>query len=529
MTDHDGMPPPDFPEAGGPVPPAPAPLPDDPEADALAETLTGPMVLAMRRKAKLSRAEFSDLCAFPGSTASRVTTIETKEKWRGDDRPRVARALMWLIREGKTEIPDTTPEPVVVESTGSNATTIELPLWTEPAEPPMNGSGPIADLVIPDGIEDTWSEEIAIVISTPATVSEPLVEPISVDREGSPALDPIPPNGMRISNGMMQTFNRCRRKWWLSWYRGLAPQREDPYGIRSSGTRIHRALAAWYVPDGQTPTDPREALSRVHTEEWTRIVNEIRERVDAENFEVVQSELWAKFSESTALERAMVEGYVQWLEESGADQDLKVVASETPVSAIVGEINNGATPVQLVALIDARAVRTTDGSRVFVDHKTTDAFARLRQSLKQDPQMLTYHLVEWLSSAEGEARCDGALYNMIRRVKRTGTAKPPFYEREHQPHSEIELASWREEVLGVAQQIYDASAALDQDGSHLRIAPTTRTKDCYWDCDFFSVCSMFNDGSRAEEAVEAFFAPADLWSRYDNLDPSMTAEPAVAT
>lgn len=526
MTDHDGVPPPDFPDASGPVPPAPAPLPDDPEADALAERLTGPMVLAMRKAAKLSRAEFSDLCAFPGATPSRVTTIETKEKWRGDDRPRVARVLMWLVREKGIEVPP--PPGPAITITGTLATNTT---YVAGYEPPSNGDAPVSDLVIPEGIEDTWSEEIAVLFVEPqppggSTGPHLRFEP-STDREGSPALDPIPPNGIRVSNGMMKAWNRCRRQWWLSWYRGLAPKYEDPYGIRANGIRIHRALAAFYVPEGQTPTDPREALARIHTETWTEIVNQARENTRGENFEVVQSELWSKFNDAISLERAMIDGYVEWLQETGADQDLQIIASETPRSVIAGTINNGATPVQLVALMDARAIRKSDGQRLFIDHKNTGDFTRLRRSLKQDPQMLTYHLVEWLSSPEGEAKCDGALYNMLRRVKRTGNAKPPFYDREHQPHSEIELSNWQEEVLGVAQQIYNASAALDQGESHYRIVPTTRTKDCYWECDFFTVCSMISDGSRADDHLEAFFEPADLWARYDNLDPSMTAEPVA--
>lgn len=510
MTDHDD---PTTPENTGLEG-----LSYDPEADELAPTLTGPQVLRLRKKAKLSRAEFAQLCGFTGSTPSRLTTIETKEKWRRDDRALVARALLSLEREGKITIKEPDPKS---ESITLDDLNLSLPLWTDPPEPPVqNGYGPVHDLVIPDGIETTWSEDFAVAYSP----AEPVVAPVSVDREGSPALEPIPSNGVRISNGMLNTWNRCRRKWWLTWYRGLAPIKDDHYGIRASGIRIHRALAAYYVPEGQTPTDPREALSRVLTEDWTRIVGEIRESVSTDSFESVQSELWSKFTDVSTLERAMVEGYVEWLAESGEDQSIKIIASETPRSAIVGTINNGTTPVQAVALIDARAIRTTDGARVFLDHKSTGDFPRLERSLRQDPQMLMYHLVEWLSTEAGEARCDGALYNMIRRVKRSGTAKPPFYKRVSQPHSETELETFKTRLLGASQDMYNATAALDQGADPLAIVYPAPTKDCHWECDFYHLCSMFDDGSRAEDHLDAFFTKTNPWSRYDNLDPSMDTE-----
>lgn len=534
MTDNDQPDPqePDAPPAPDPEAPAaepePEPEPEVPDVDSslpfedYAAALTGAYVMKIRKQHKLSRMEFSQLCGFTGATPSRVNTIETKEKFRRDDRERVARALRKLLGVEDT---DTTVH-FTEKSAGASAqlsftetggTTYELTLPFDDDDPWLNNGGKIGDVAIPEGI-DAWAEEFAIAETAPIVMS----------RLGSPGLTPVPDRGVRISNGMFTTWNRCKRKWWLSWYRKLAPVGEDFFGIRSTGIRLHKALAAYYVPAGQTPTHPQEALERALTEDWTHIVNRLRESQFIENFEAAQSEMWSKFNQAAMLERAMIEGYVEWLAETGADAELEVIASETPRSAIVGAINNGDTPVQAVALIDTRVRRVSDGARLFMDNKSVQDFTRSVKTLHMNPQMLMYHLVEWLDTPEGEQRCDGALYNMLRRVKRTGNAKPPFYQREHIPHSVVELESFRRQILGAAQDMWNAARRLDNGEDPLMVTYPTKTQDCSWDCDFFAICPMFDDGSRVDAAISMTYTEHDPWSRYDNLDPTMEAEPAQA-
>jgi hypothetical protein len=40
------------------------------------------------------------------------------------------------------------------------------------------------------------------------------------------------------------------------------------------------------------------------------------------------------------------------------------------------------------------------------------------------------------------------------------------------------------------------------------------TKDCSWDCDFFNICGMFDDGSRVEDAIADLFEERDPMQRY---------------
>jgi hypothetical protein len=57
--------------------------------------------------------------------------------------------------------------------------------------------------------------------------------------------------------------------------------------------------------------------------------------------------------------------------------------------------------------------------------------------------------------------------------------------------------------------------ALDAGADHHDVVPPNPTKDCTWDCDFVSICTMFDDGSRVEDAVTSLYHQIDPHARYD--------------
>lgn len=314
-----------------------------------------------------------------------------------------------------------------------------------------------------------------------------------------------------VSNSEMRTFKRCRRKWWLGWYRGLKMKHESPIGPREIGKRVHRALREWYVPEGQPRTDPREALELLIAQDWTAVVLRFR----AAGLEITP-ELQKKFTQEANLERAMISGYMEWLAETGEDAEIVVTAPETYLEVDVTDDKDIQQPKQtkLIAKIDVRVKRTRDGVRFFVDHKTVGDFVTPAALLPLDEQMLDYHLLEWLSTEEGEERCHAALYNMLRKVKRGPTAKPPFYRRLEVHHSEIELQSFKERALSTVVDMHAAEKRLDDGESPQRVAYPNPTRDCKWDCDFLQLCGMFDDGSRVEAMLDQYYTTGDSLSYY---------------
>lgn len=352
-----------------------------------------------------------------------------------------------------------------------------------------------------------------------STVSSPEhPEPAASIVATEPESATVPDDGARrFSNSEIQTFSDCRRKWWLAWYRGFHAKHPDVAGVRSTGTRIHVALSHWYVPDGQPRTDPRDALELAIKEDMLTLTASDPTPADIDRFE-----------KAASLERAMIEGYTDWLRETGADAGLRVVASEAYVEADMPEFDD-VGDTKIIGKIDVRVKRESDGVRLFKDHKTVGEFTTPMQWLHMNPQMLHYHLLEWLSGEDGEARCDGALYNMLRRVKRTATAKPPFYERLEVRHNRTQLESYKRRLIGVIGDIYDVEEFLknlpeEHSPEHLEVVYPRPTSDCRWKCDFFGVCSLFDDGSRAEAMLTQHFEKGDPLAYYQTTEPKNGGE-----
>lgn len=306
--------------------------------------LTGALVLEVRTRHKLSRVQFSDLVGFTGKSPARLNNIEKNDSWKVGDREMIAAALNKLA-SGET-------------SGGASQTRVGLTTTTHPAS---GSTDPITVLM-----DDVTDDEFDLIAYALPVENFPLaVEHVQQHAVALPVADP---GVYRFSNSELQTFKRCRRKWWLAWYRKLVLQVDSFTGVRSTGTRVHAALQAWYVPEGQQRVDPRDALERVIVDDWTKIKNLATERGTSDE---QQAELATEFVASTNLERAMVEGYVQWLEETGVDAELRIIGSEMPLVVDV-ELPMGIDEprhVQFIGLLDARTYRTTDGKRLFVDHK----------------------------------------------------------------------------------------------------------------------------------------------------------------
>jgi PD-(D/E)XK nuclease superfamily len=458
--------------------------------------LTGAEVRRIResQRPRISRKQFAELI---GRTPTRVYNIEEKDSWKPGDLEAVAAVLaQW------GELPDA--GGAVPDGDGGYRPEGETPLAS-------------VDLLGVDEEElvrfvDVLREHNATLVMD-VTPLEDEDEERFIDVLTPPVLD-VPDDGLdvrldarvHVSNSQVQTFDRCRRKWWLSWFRGLHLRASSPTGHRALGDRVHRALATYYVADDARRLDPREALELAIVDDWTRYVGSLD---GAEPDEQIARDF---LSEAT-LQRAMIEGYVGWLAETGEDEHLRVIGSEQVRAADVVIETTGRTRT-LVGRLDVRVRRETDGVRLFMDHKTVPDLTGPVRTLHMDPQMLFYHIIEWLSG-DGESRCDGALYNMLRKSKRTQQARPPFFGRFEVRHNERELESELLQVLAKLEDIDAARDMLNAGVDHRIAVPRSARSDCSWSCDFFPVCPLFDDGSYAEEMLAQWYEEGDPMAYYE--------------
>lgn len=311
----------------------------------------------------------------------------------------------------------------------------------------------------------------------------------------------------RISNSEIQAFKNCRRQWWLAWYRGLRFGYEAPIEKKHNGDRVHRALAPWYVPDGVPRVDPREALETAIREDR----GALNARLVAGGQPAEETDEWIKLVKMNDLERIMVDGYMEWLEETGADEYLEIVASETYLEVPIPGFD---LDVRAVGKIDVRAKLISNGQRIFIDHKTADIMPKL-DDLERNEQMQYYELLEHLTP--GEETCQGALYNVLRRVKRTARATPPFYDRYLITHNEHRRATFYRRTLATIREMLAVESALDTGADHHDIISIRASRDCDWQCPFAAICTMFDDGSRIESMLEQHYVAGDPLHYYGDI------------
>lgn len=296
---------------------------------------------------------------------------------------------------------------------------------------------------------------------------------------------------IRISNSEIQTFKECRRKWYLTSYRRLVPKTYSVVGPLALGTRVHTALEAYYTEG--------EDMLKVHSQ----LLDEDRQMLLADLRDVTELE------HDGELGRIMLEGYMEWLAETGADSEWEIISAERIVSA---PLFNG--EVELRGKLDMRVRRLADDVRLFVDHKTCANFSDITKSAYMSEQFLTYHLLETLSPPEDGSRCDGGVYNMLRKVKRSGNARPPFYDRLEVRHNKAFLHSFWLRIHGEIAEMMRLRKLLDDGADHRQVAYPTPSRDCSWKCPFVHVCPLMDDGSAAEEMLNAFFVEGDPDARY---------------
>lgn len=318
-----------------------------------------------------------------------------------------------------------------------------------------------------------------------------------------------------FSNSEVQTYKRCQRKWWLEWYRGLRLKHTTPVGALAIGTRIHAALAAWYVPEGTPRAHPMDTLNNLLKIDRSLFISSLTVDPTYEEDTILSAKA-KQFDNEANLQRAMISGYMDHVAETGIDSGLTIVAPETIMNVhLWGNY-------YAIGILDARALRSIDGARVFIDHKTVQNFTQPLAMINSDQQMLHYFMLESMTPTENPNPSIGVEYNMLRKVKRTAAAKPPFYQRTPIMFNGHQIAAYKRHLFSTIHQIINTQAEVKQWGNepnmmHM-LTPPTPTRDCSWQCPFVSICPMFDDGSRVEDMIKTYYVEGNPLDRY-HKDP----------
>jgi hypothetical protein len=262
-------------------------------------------------------------------------------------------------------------------------------------------------------------------------------------------------------------------------------------GALALGSRIHEALDMYYSKN----IPLLDAHSQLVDNDKKILVDAYRDTYDLES--------------EAELGRIMLEGYLQWVEENGIDAELEMISTEEIISMPL--LDNS---VVLQGKIDMRVRRKADGVRMFRDFKTVGgSFTDFSSMAHMNEQILTYMMLETAQNKEGE-RSEGGIFTLLKKVKRSANARPPFYEQLEVRHNVFALRSFWQRIHGTLSDMLNTRKALDEGGDHRFVAYPRPSRDCKWKCQFFTICPMFDDGSAAEAAIEDAFEVSNPYAYY---------------
>lgn len=208
-----------------------------------------------------------------------------------------------------------------------------------------------------------------------------------------------------------------------------------------------------------------------------------------------------EFESEGELGRIMLEGYLAWVDEEGIDSDLEMISTEETLTMPLNLQEFPEDKVELQGKLDMRVRRKADGVRMFRDFKTVgQSFEQYASTSQLNEQILTYMTLEAYQNKEGE-RSEGGIFTLLKKVKRSARAKPPFYDQYEVHHNIFTLRSFWQRLHGEVSDLWATKKALDAGGSHLYYAYPRPNNDCRWKCPFFAICPMVDDGSAVEDAI----------------------------
>jgi len=316
--------------------------------------------------------------------------------------------------------------------------------------------------------------------------------------------DLIPP----VSNSELQTWTRCKRKWYLTFVRelGLKGHEQPITGALAFGTRVHECLERMYV----TGEDPLEVYEELHDRATVQLI----QRENLRGF--LDADLRKKLQQERELGHAMLEGFVAWTQETGLDEGLQVAGAE-----VVVEVASGVEGVRIRGKLDQRVYREIDGARLFRDWKTAANLKDGPAMLPLDEQMKFYMMLERLDSIakngdEPSEPTMGGLYTMLKKVKRTARAEPPFYDQVEVHHNKRELESMWLRTNKRITEMMEARRELDAGGDHRYWVYPRPSRDCHWDCDFLPVCPIMDEAPTEnwEAMLSEWYEKKDPYERY---------------
>lgn len=298
-----------------------------------------------------------------------------------------------------------------------------------------------------------------------------------------------------VSHSEMTTYKDCKRRWYLHYYRGLRRKFEGKAVARDTGTLVHAGLHTFYLAGALRGGDEAKEL----------MVNHIQVAHDADMLKVTSEEERKKIVEIYDVSMVVALGYVNWLQETGADIGYTFDKLEYELRA-PGPVDG----TEIMGIIDLGGTHDQSGDLFVMDTKVIASIDDTLKSLHIMEQGPMYAVLSKILEPD-TTRGFRVVWNMLKRNKHTAQAKPPFYQRYELAINADQLRQFYLQLQGQIEEILRTEERLNSGVSHLVAAYPTPTTDCAWKCPFFSVCGLMNDlvNNDVDYIIDQYYSTPD--------------------
>lgn len=313
-----------------------------------------------------------------------------------------------------------------------------------------------------------------------------------------------------MRNSERGSFKRCPSRWWWGYREGLkSKEKAKPLWF---GEGIHLALAHHYKGPGlKRGRNPMKVWRDYVGEEMVKL------RVGGED---AMPEEWV---EARTLGEAMLSGY---FEKYGKDEHMFVIGPEYTFELQVPTIDRDGTLLVMTGTYDLvwRDLRDARERAVLEEHKTAKAI--FTNHLPLDPQAGTY-----VATATAQLRSKdilgkheelyGVEYNFLRKAlpdQRPRNAQGLYLNKDGVTVSKNQPAPLfvREMVMRTRAERISQVHHIQNDFTHMQafkdgVLELTKnpTRDCSWDCEFYHMCLLQEQGADWEEFRDHMFRVQD--------------------
>lgn len=280
-----------------------------------------------------------------------------------------------------------------------------------------------------------------------------------------------------ITHSDLSQFLTCRRQWHYNYVLDYRPP-ERPTGPLALGTRVHSALEAYYKGETDDPVAWIDAKGK-----------EDLAALDYDN----SAKPWdfTQMYEDMVMGRNCIKLYMEWLEETGADDNYRTVAVEEKVEVPI----LGGRAV-LRGKVDLLKEDITSGLMCADDFKTSsDWGGDLRGQLERSYQHWCYLIGLQYCYPDRNVEC--SQYTVLRKVKKIPPTPPksPLIQRFTVPATRRAIGAKRAQIDRIATEML----AL-RDKEDLAVFYPSPGRACAW-CDYKSPCDLQDESAESALAL----------------------------